>query len=167
MSADAAAPLSPSRIRRRVALALIVAASLLTFLAVFAIWANRQLLNTDNWTETSSELLEREEIRTQIADFLVAELYTHVDVQREFERALEEVLRPGSASALAGPAASGLRTLAEQRLDDVLERPVPQRLWEQANRRAHARLLDVLEGGGDVASTEGGEVTLDLTALLD
>jgi Short C-terminal domain len=155
-----------SRTRRRIALALIVVATVLGLLAIFAIWANRQLLNTDNWTETSSELLENDAIRTQLADFLVAQLYANVDVQRELERGFSQVVRPAAASALAGPAASGLRTFAEQRVDDLLGRPIPQRAWEQANRRAHARLLNIVEGGGDVVSTTGGEVSLDLTALL-
>ena len=40
--------------------AIIVAASVLAFLALIAVWANRQALNTENWTETSSELLENQ-----------------------------------------------------------------------------------------------------------
>jgi hypothetical protein len=155
-----------SRARRRIALALIVVATVLGLFAIFAIWANRQLLNTDNWTETSSELLENDAIRTQVADFLVARLYANVDVQGELDRGFQQLLRPAAASALSGPAASGLRTFAEQRVDDLLGRPIPQRVWEQANRRAHARLLEIVEGGGDVVSTTGGEVSLDLTALL-
>jgi hypothetical protein len=163
---EAAAPPSPSRARRRIALALIVIASLLSFLAIFALWANRQLLNTDNWAETSSELLENDNIRTQIADFLVAEVYSNVDVQADLERAFAQLVRPATASALSGPAASGLQTFAEQRLDNLLARPIPQQAWEEANRRAQARLLDIVEGGGDVVSTTGGDVTLDLGALL-
>jgi hypothetical protein len=166
MSAEETTPSQPSRARRRIALALIVVATVLTLFAIFAIWANRQLLNTDNWTDTSSELLENDAIRTQIADFLVAELYVNVDVQGELEKGFAQVLRPAAASALAGPAASGLRTFAEQRLDNLLERPIPQKAWEQANRRAHARFLDIVEGGGDVVSTSGGQVTLDLKSLL-
>jgi hypothetical protein len=166
VSAEAATPSSPGRSRRWVALALIVAATLLAFLAIFALWANRQLLNTDNWTETSSELLENDAIRTQIADFLVDDFFANVNVQRDLERGFEQLVRPATARTLAGPAASGLRTFAEQRLDDLLGRPLVQRIWEQANRRAHARFLDIVEGGGDVVSTTGGDVTLDLTALL-
>jgi hypothetical protein len=155
----------PGRARRRIALALIVA-SLLSFLAIFAVWANRQLLNTDNWTETSSELLENDDIRTQVANFLVAEVYANVDVQAELEQAFAQLLRPATAAALSGPAASGLQTFAEQRLDNLLARPIPQKAWEEANRRAQTRLLDIVEGGGDVVSTTGGDVTLDLKALL-
>ena len=44
--------------------ALLIAAGVLTFLFAFASWANRQVLNTDEWTKTSSELLEKDEIQT-------------------------------------------------------------------------------------------------------
>jgi hypothetical protein len=168
MSAEEApAPTIPGRGRRVASTTLIVIASLLIFLALFAIWANRQLLDTDNWTETSSELLENDEIRRQVANFLVDDLYAKVDVEGDLEQAFERVLRrPEAAAALAGPAASGLKTFAEQRLDNLLQRPIPQRIWEQANRRAHRRLLSIVEGGGDTVGTTGGEVTLDLGALL-
>ena len=156
----------PGRAHRRLALVLIFIASLLTLLAIFAVWANRQLLNTDNWTKTSSELIENDAIRTQVSTFLVDELYTNVDVKGELEQVFEQVLRPAGASTLAGPAAGGLRTLAEKGVDTLLGRPVPQQVWENANRRAHKRLLFVIEGGGDVLSTSGGDVTLDLSALL-
>jgi hypothetical protein len=157
----------PRRAHRRLALALIVIASLLSFLAIFALWANRQLLNADNWADTSSELIANDDIRTQVATFMVDEVYANVDVQSELEQAFEQLLRPGTASALAGPAAGGLQTFAEQRLDNLLARPRPQQAWEEANRRAAARLIAIVEGGeSDVVSTTGGEVTLDLKALL-
>ena len=151
----------PSKPRRRLPLILVGVATLLAFLAIFALWANRQLLDTENWTETSSALLENDEIRGQTATFLVDQLYANVDVQGQIAEAL-----PPRAEPLAGPAAGGLRDLAVRVADGLLERPRPQALWEQANRRAHARLLNIVEGGGDVVSTEGGDVTLDLKALL-
>ena len=141
-------------------------ASLLAFLAIFAIWANRQLLNTDNWAETSSQLIENDDIRTQVSAFVVDELYANVDVKSDLEQIFEQVLEPERAAVLAGPAAGGLRTLAENGVNRLLQRPVPQQLWEQANRRAQARFLQIVEGGGDVVSTSGGEVTLDLKSLL-
>jgi hypothetical protein len=136
-------------------------ASLLAVLAIFALWANRQLLDTDNWTDTSSELLEDDAIRNQTSVFLVDQLYANVDVQGRLADAF-----PPRAQPLAGPAAGALKDLAVRGTDALLTRPRPQALWEEANRRAHARLLDVVEGGGDVVSTEGGDVTLDLKALL-
>jgi hypothetical protein len=147
--------------RRGLPLVLVVVATVLAVVAIFAVWANRQLLNTDNWTETSSALLENEDIREQISIFLVDELYANTDVEARLREAL-----PPRADALAGPAASGLRDLAQQGVDGLLERPRPQEFWEQANRRAHERFLDVVEGNGEVVSTAGGDVTLDLKTLL-
>jgi hypothetical protein len=154
------APESPVR-KRRLPLALIAVASLLAFVGIFALWANRQLLDTDNWTDTSSELLENDAIRGQVSVFLVDQLYANVDVQEQLAEAL-----PPRAQPLAGPAAGGLKDLAIQGANTLLQRPRPQELWEQANRRAHTRLMNVIEGGGDVVSTEGGNVTLDLKELL-
>jgi hypothetical protein len=158
--ASVASPESRVR-RRRLPLALIAVASLLAFLAVFALWANRQLLDTENWTDTSSELLENDAIRAQLAVFLVDQLYANRDVRGRIEEALPPRLQP-----LAGPAAGGLQNLAVQATDGLLGRPRPQELWEEANRRAHTRFMDIIEGGGEVVSTEGGEVTLDLKGLL-
>jgi hypothetical protein len=152
----------PSR-RRLLPLTLITVGSVLAFLAIFAVWANRQLLDTDNWTETSTQLLENDEIRGQLSIYLVDELYANVDVQAELAQAFPPRLQP-----LAGPAAGALQDLGVRGVDTLLERPRPQALWEQANRRAHTRLLQVVEdGGGEAVSTGGGNVTLDLKALLE
>jgi hypothetical protein len=149
--------------RRLLPLTLITLGSILAFLAIFAIWANRQLLDTDNWTETSSELLENDEIRGQLAIFLVDELYSNVDVRAELQQAVPPRLEP-----LAGPAAGALRELGVRGVDALLARPRPQAAWEEANRRAHKRLLQVVEdGGGEAISTGGGNVTLDLKRLLE
>jgi len=154
-------PPAEAREHRRLALVVIVVASVLAFLAIFSLWANRQLLDTDNWTDSSSELLENEEIRTQLSIFLVDQLYRNVDVDGQLSRGL-----PERAAPLAGPIAGGLREVAQRGTEALLERPRPQRLWEEANRRAHERLVDVLEDRGDVVSTAGGNVTLDLQAIL-
>src|SRR3954451_17964175 len=95
------------RQRRGVVFTLIAVASVIGFLAVFAVWANRQLLETDTWTNTSSKLLEDPEIRSQVADYMVDTLYSNVDVQSELQTALPPRLQP-----LAGPAAAGIRELA-------------------------------------------------------
>jgi hypothetical protein len=149
--------------RRLLPLTLITVGSVLAFLAIFAIWANRQLLDTDNWTETSSELLEDDEIRGQLSIYLIDELYGNVDVQAELAQSLPPRLQP-----LAGPAAGALQDLGVRGVDALLERPRAQALWEESNRRAHTRLLQVVEdGGGGAVSTSGGNVTLDLKTLLE
>src|SRR5215207_8836560 len=152
----------PSR-RRLLPLSLITIGSVLALLAIFALWANRQLLDTDNWTDTSTELLENDEVRGQLSVFLIDELYANVDVQSELEQAA-----PPRLDALAGPAAGALRNVAVQGMDELLQRPRLQALWEEANRRGHKRLLQVVEdGGGDAVSTADGNVVLDLKQVLE
>jgi hypothetical protein len=148
--------------RRRLPIAVIAAASLLAFVGIFAVWANRQLLNTDNWTETSRDLIEDDAIQGQVALFLVDELYSSESVQLRLQEALPPRLDP-----LAAPAAGALRQVAERGTGELLGRPRAQALWVEANRRAHRRFTDVVEGGGDAVSTEGGEVTLDLKEMLE
>ena len=147
--------------RRGLPLVLIAIASVIAFFALFAVWANRQLLDTDNWTDTSTKLLQNDEIRGQLSGFLVDELYANVDVKATIEKAL-----PPRADPLAGPAAGALRQPAQEAVDKLLQRPRPQSLWEQLNRRAHTRFIQVLEGGGDVVSTQNGVLVLDMKSLL-
>jgi hypothetical protein len=147
--------------RRSVATILVIVASLLAFLAIFAIWLNRQALNTDNWTQTSSELLEQPVVRNQLAARLTDQLFEGVDV----EQAVEEAL-PERAQALAAPAANALRTQVEKTARKALQRPDVQAAWADANRSAHEELMAVLDGGGTTVSTEGGTVVLDAKQLL-
>ncbi len=139
-----------------------VLGSILLFLAGFAIWAGRQLLRTDDWVDTSTELLEDPEIQAAVSTFLVDSLFEVVDVEAELELALPPQARP-----LAGPAAGGLRELAGRASLQALQSPNVQQVWEDANRAAHEELLVVVEGGEGALSTEEGIVTLDLQVLLE
>jgi hypothetical protein len=149
------------RAHRKLGLALVVAGCVLAFVAIFAIWANRQALNTDNWTNTSSKLLEDDEIRAQLSAYLVDQLYANTNVTQQVSSAL-----PPRAAALAGPIAGGLHEVALRVVDDLLQRPRVQQLWENANRQAHKQLLAVLRGGNNNVSTQNGQVTLNLQSLL-
>jgi hypothetical protein len=146
---------SPHRQRRTAVYALLAVASLLAFLSVFAIWANRQALENDTWTDTSTELLEDEDIREAVAGFMVEALFTNVDVEAELQQALPPRLQP-----LAGPAAGALRQLAGRLANEALQRPRVQMLWEEANRTANQKLIDVVEHGEDA------DVNLDLGAIV-
>jgi hypothetical protein len=144
------------RPRRKVVLALIVVGSLIAFLAVFALWAKRQLLETDTWTNTSTELLEDPEIRTTVADYAVDTLFTNVPVEAELQQAL-----PPRAAPAAGPIAGAVRQLANNVANRALESPKVQQLWEEANREAQQTLVAVVEEGGSE------DVTLDLADIVN
>jgi hypothetical protein len=141
--------------------ALVILGSVLAFLSVIAIWIERQALNTDDWVHTSDRLLQNEEVRGAVADYLVDQLYENVNVEKE----LKDIL-PGDTKELAGPAAGGLRQVAGQGAEKVLETTTAQELWEDANRSAHEQLVAVLEEKGEAVSTEEGTVSLNLGSLI-
>jgi Short C-terminal domain len=147
--------------RRRTVKALLALGALLAFLSVFAIWVERQALDTGEWVNTSGHLIRNATIRSAIAEYMVEQLYENVNVEKE----LEEIL-PGDTKELAGPAAGGLRQVAGPAAEKVLETGTAQSLWEAANRTAHEQLLAVLENKKEAVSTANGEVKLNLGSLL-
>jgi hypothetical protein len=155
------ASIDSGRGRRVAALGLVALSAVLLLLGIFAVWLNRQALNTDNWTETSSELLEQENVRSQLAARLTDAVFASVDV----EQALRDVLPP-RAEVLGPPVANAFRTQVEATARRALARPEFQERWADANRAAHRQLLAVLDDGGTTVSTAEGVVVLDLSQLL-
>jgi hypothetical protein len=147
--------------RRRTVKGLIVLGSLLAFLSVFAIWVERQALDTGEWVNTSGHLIRNLTIREALSEYMVEQLYENVDVEKKVEEAL-----PNDFKELAGPAASGLRQVGGTGVEKVLETGTAQSLWETANRTAHEQLLAVLENKKEAVDTANGEVKLNLGSLL-
>ena len=141
---------------------LLVVGTIFTLLAMFSIWANRQALNTDNWVSTSSRILANKQVDERLSNYLAEQLAANEPVKTKLEEELPPRLQP-----LAAAVATGLRSLAPQIAERALESPKVQALWETANREAHERLLEVLDGGGSAVSTENGEVTLNLNHLVE
>ena len=140
---------------------LLVLATIIGIPAAFAVWVNRQALNTSNWSSTSSKILEDKQVQTALSAYMVHELFTNVNVSADLQKVLPKQLQP-----LAGPAAGALQQLAGQLAPKVLASPQAQALWVQANTAAHKELLKVLNGGGPVVSTGAGVVTLNLHTLV-
>lgn len=147
--------------RRAAPLILVIVASLIGLLSIFAIWAKRQVLETDTWVDTSTELLQDAAIQQALSDFLVNELYANVDVKAEIEAQLPLPVKP-----LAGPISGGLRQLAGDVSLRALESAKVQALWESANRAAHEQFLSIIDDEGTATSTTNGTVTLELGAIL-
>jgi hypothetical protein len=159
--AEETAKAAPAKGHPKAVVALLVIGTLVAFLAIFSIWANRQALNTDNWVSTSERLLQNEAVQERLSGYLADQLFANVDVQAELEGKLPAQLRP-----LAGPAAGGLRQLAPQAAEKALDNPKVQEVWADANRVAHEDLLKILNDEGSAVSTGNGEVKLDLGLLV-
>jgi hypothetical protein len=135
---------------------LLVIGTLLWTALGFAVWANRQALDTDNWVDTSSALLEDDDIRTAVGLFIIDRLYQSEAVEAQ----LAEVLPPRLVP-LAKPASAGLKQVAQRNAGRVLGTAAALQAWETANRTAHDTLIRIVE------SDESGDVSLQLGSLFE
>ena len=137
-------------------------ATVLGIVAIFAVWANRQLLDTGYWTTTNAKLIESPPIREAVSDYLTEQLYANVDVAGELGKELPSELRP-----LAAPAAGALKDVVQKGINLLLERPRVQELWRKANEVTHAQFVRLIENKGSVVKLPGGgAVVLDLRPML-
>ena len=152
------APETRHRITIRI---LVVLASILAFLAIFTSWIDRQLLDTDEWVDTSGKLLEDRAISDALAIYAVDELYANVDVSSEVKERLPADLQPISA-----PVSAGIRQFATQAAEQALRSDRVLAVWKDTNRIAHRQLVSILKGNNAVVSTQAGRVVLDLRPLV-
>jgi hypothetical protein len=121
------------------------------------LWAKRQALDTDNWVETSDQLLENENIRSTLAFFIVDQLYDSAAVQARLENVL-----PPRLEGLAAPAAAGLKEVARRNAPRVLGSAAALKAWESANRVAHNTLINIVDKG-----VQDRTLSLDLKSMVE
>ena len=141
-------------------------ATILMFVSSLTVWAKRQLLDDQAWANSSTQLLANDEVRGAIAQKLSDGLFARVDVAAQ----LRERLPPRAQGAAPLLAAALQNNVAPAAANRLLQRPRVQTLWQNANKRAHAAVVKVLEGkslgkNGNI-STVNGEVTLDLRPAI-
>jgi hypothetical protein len=158
----ARAPAGISRARLLLVDSVIGVATVLLVVGIFATWANRLLFSPDNWSSTSTQLLQNPTIRASTANYAVDQLYANVDVAGLIKSALPTRLQP-----LASPAAGALRNVAVQGVNRALTDPRVQDLWAKANYAADQTFIAVVNGGKGPVGVKQGVVTLDLASIVD
>jgi hypothetical protein len=162
MSPETMEAAPPPRRRTLATRVCLVVASVLLVLSIFAVWANRQLLNADNWATTSTKVLQDPAVKGQVANFLVDEAYANVDVSAELKSAL-----PPRFGPLSGIAAGGLRELSVRVTRELLGRPRVEQAWKDANRITAQQFINVAENKqGGAIGAQGNAVVLDLRVLV-
>jgi hypothetical protein len=151
-----------SRRRSWLVWGLVVLATLLLLVSSMTVWTKRQLLSTDAWTNSASQLLADDQIRGLLSSRIADLLNQRVDLQAQ----LEERLPPRAQSA-APAVAAALQSATARVVDTFLSTARAQTLWENINRRAHKAIVNVLEGkdAGPI-STANGDVVLDLRPMI-
>jgi Short C-terminal domain len=140
---------------------ILAVATVISLFGVIAVWANRQVLDTNNVTNMSSRILADKQVQTALSAYLVNQLFTSVDVQSELQKVLPAKLAP-----LAGPLASGTRAVVSSQAPRLLASSRVQDAFRGAVRGADIALLHVLNGGGSAVSTHGGRVVLNLRLVI-
>jgi hypothetical protein len=137
-------------------------ATLLLLITSLTVWTKRQILSTDGWTNTSSQLLEDDTVRAALSAKLVNALFERVDVEAQLKERLPDQLQ-AAAPILAG----ALENVAPRAVNTFLSTDAAQQLWKVANRRMHRQLKNVLEGHKvRNITTANGDVVLDLRPMV-
>lgn len=154
-------PAASSRARSIGARVLTVVAVLLALVGMLAFYVENTALDEDGFETISRNMIENDEIRTQVAAKSVETLFENVDV----EAAIAERLPPaqqGLAPVLAGLARSG----ADRAADAALERPRVQTVWVETTTATQRQLVRLLDDDTTFIQTEGGAVVLDLRPIV-
>jgi hypothetical protein len=151
----------PSRTRIIGARVLTLVAILLALVGMVGFYVEHTALDEDGFEAISRQMIENDEIRTQVAAKSVDTLFENVDV----EAAIAERLPPAQqrlAPVLAGLARSG----ADRAADAALERPRVQTVWVETTTATQRQLVRLLDDDTTFIQTEGGAVVLDLRPIV-
>jgi hypothetical protein len=149
---------------RRFALSfLLVLGCGLVALSLIAVYVRATVLNTDRYVSTMAPIAASPAVQEAVAEKLDAAITSRVD----FDALMRDALPPRAdplAPALAGALNQAIRT----RIDAFVASDNFQTLWDDANRRAHSRVIALLTTGQSKRLLlEGDTVYLDLGAAVD
>jgi hypothetical protein len=140
---------------------LVFLGALCLLVSTVSVWIRDVALDEDVWADTSSQLLESENVRNALSVYIVDQAYSASSAEVRLEEALPPALKP-----LAPQIASQLRGIAYETASTALARPRVQELWRSTNRAANAQLVDLLEGNTERLRVTGNAVVLDLDQIV-
>jgi hypothetical protein len=159
---DATSRTRAPRWRRILVAVLVVIGCVLAPISVIGLWARNTMLDTDQYIDTIGPLAKDPAIQRAVADRATRRLVTGVDIEGQIVAAFPR------AESFAPSIASGLETFVREATLRLMQTDRFQTFWENANRRAHSRLIAVLEGEGtETVQTRNGQVVLNVNPFVD
>ncbi|MFG2027492.1 hypothetical protein [Streptomyces sp. NPDC048825] len=163
------------RVRRAGSSVLLLLALLLAPLAVVAAWVQDTVSDTDRYVETVAPLASEPPVQDVVINRLTDRVVANVDVAAvtdSLTRVLQDAGAPPrvveGAESLEGPLREAVRTVVDRTVTRVITGDVFQQVWEGANRRSHAAVVNMLTGEREGAlRAEGDTVQLDVGAVVD
>jgi hypothetical protein len=155
-------PAKAPRWRRILVAVLVVIGCVLAPISVIGLWARNTLLDTNQYVDTVGPLARDPAIQQALSERVSRRLVESVDIEREIVDAFPR------AESIAPSIAAGFETFVREATLRIAQTERFQDLWENANRRAHAQLLAVLEGEGtETVETRDGKVVINVSGLTD
>jgi hypothetical protein len=158
------APAKPAKSARRHRIlvpVLVFLGALCLLVSTVSVWIRDVALDESVWADTSTQLLQSEDVRNVLSVYIVDQAYLSADAEARLEEALPERLKP-----LAGPLSAELRGVAYTAVDRALARPRVQELWRSANRATNKQVVDFIEGDTSRLQSTGGAVVLNLDQIV-
>ncbi|WP_337007036.1 MULTISPECIES: hypothetical protein [unclassified Microbacterium] len=151
-------------------------AVLIAPIAAMGTWARLQLVDTDRFVETFAPLAQDPDVQDFVADQVSKAIHEQVD----FDAVVGEVfdglkaldLPPRAASALSllqAPAASGLTSLVDGVIHNVVASDQFADIWAQSLRVTHERAIAIMQDSPDTALqlADDGVLSIDLGLVVD
>jgi len=153
---------------------LIFFASLLSLLAVVSVWANSIVRDTDRYVATVGPLASNPDVQKAITKRVTDAVLAQVDVDglvKQLQQAAEQKGVPPKTAQLInnldGPISSGLKSLVSGTVERVVSSNAFDKVWVNANRRAHSAVDKALTGESDSAvSVKNGQVAIDVGPIV-
>jgi hypothetical protein len=151
--------------RRKAAVWVLIAVSTVVLLvATLTVWVKREVLDTNNFTASTTELMRNPKVQSALATFLVDQIYQNVDVKADLQRQL-----PNNLRGLAGPAAAALNDYGTRAATRLLGTNAVINLVQTATRLAHTQFLRIVDekpGAGQKVYLQLRPVVLRLASRL-
>jgi hypothetical protein len=151
----------PPRWRRALAAVLVVVGCILAPLSALSVWMKTALLETDNYVATVAPLAHNEKVQAALADRITNALTQNSAVASVRQQIIDRL--PKQAQFVAPKISDTVASVVHEGALRLVQSDQFAKLWEEANRRAHTKIVALLEAkGSKFVDTKNGEITVDL-----
>ena len=146
------------------AVILLIIGALCLTLAVPAIWARNQVLNTDRYVATMEPLATNPDVQAAVETAVNRQIAARLDIGALVDEAL-----PPQAARLKAPIENAVSGLISTIVHRAVTSEAFATLWTTANRTAHDSLVGILTGEdqGKVVTVSNGAVLLNLGPIIE
>ncbi|MEU9117699.1 hypothetical protein AB0D04_39715 [Streptomyces sp. NPDC048483] len=169
-----AAGIRHRRLRYAVTSLLLVLAFVLAPLSVVATWVDSQVSDTNQYVQTVAPIGKAPAVQSALTNRVTDRVVSYIntdEITAALTRALQKAGAPPAvvdrSGALAGALKSGVTNVVHGVVNKVVTSDQFENAWDNANRRAHAAVVNVLTGeGGSAVEAKGNTISLNIGTVI-